>query len=165
MRRHALLAVRSGQRVNRSGRGIERDTESTSLRVQRLTVRGGRSRVAIGLRQREVAEGRHLTEEYERVAIVQIHGGELAAVEAQRFPRAAGNASHIGALPGPRVEHDAASTGPRCVPQTQQSGGQLFLRGRGAGIEEPLLVIPLCDRLTGLRLGDALGGAPGVLTE
>jgi len=96
---HALLAVGTGEGADRPSRLVDLDRESTRLGVECLAVRRRRTSVAIRFGQRQVAEGRHFAEQDERIAILEIDGGELAPVVAQGFPAAARHADDIGPLP------------------------------------------------------------------
>src|SRR5439155_657055 len=51
------------------------------------------------------------------------------------------------------------------APDPEQSPRQLLLQRRRGAVQEPPLVLPLRDRLPALRVGHALGRAPGVLAE
>ncbi len=163
---HALFAVGTGERVNRSSRGIELDREPSRLGIERLAVgRGRASGATVRLGEREVAERGDFAEQHERIAVVEIHGRELLAIEAERFAGAARYARDVGAIPWARIEDQAAPAGARRATEPQQTIAEVITRRGGARVDETLLVRPLRHGLARCRGADAFVRAPGVLAE
>src|SRR6267143_3102454 len=77
---HAFLAVRTGEGADRAARLVDLDRESSRRSVECLAVRGRRTRVAVRLGQRQVAEWGHLAEQDELVPVLEVHGRKLAPI-------------------------------------------------------------------------------------
>src|SRR5439155_1364486 len=86
---HALLAVGTGEGANRASRLVDLDRESSCLDFERLAVRRRLTGLAVRFGQRQVAEGRHVAEQDERVAILELYRRELVPAGACRFAPAA----------------------------------------------------------------------------
>ena len=141
------------------------DREAAGLRVDGLAIRGGGPGLAICFCQCEIAQGRHAPDEDERVAVFEVHGGQLPSFAGEPFAGACRDARHIRALPGSRVAHEPAPAGLGGAPEPEQPVAQQIMRGSRAGIDEAPLVLPLRHRLARCRVRDAFVGAPGVLAE
>src|SRR5437879_890549 len=82
---HALLPVRTGEGTDRASRLVDLDRESTRLGVECLAVRRRRTGFTIRFGQRQITEGRHLADQDERVAILEIDRRQLAPVVGERL--------------------------------------------------------------------------------
>src|SRR6266550_441177 len=141
---HALLAVRTGEGPDRATRRVELDRESSCLGVEGLAVGHRWTGFAVRFGQRQVAKRGDLAKQDERVAILEVDGRELAPVVGERFGGAAGNAADVGPLPGAGIEHQSATAGATRLTEAQQAIAQLIARRGNSGIDEALLVLPLC---------------------
>src|SRR6266566_5239989 len=118
---HALLAVRTGEGADRATRLVELDREPSRLGIEGLAVGRRWTGFAVRFGQRQVAKRGDLAEQDQRVAILEIDGRQLAPVVGERFGGAAGDADHVGPLPGAGIEHQAAAAGATGPAEPQQS--------------------------------------------
>ena len=143
----ALLVVGSGERPDRAAGGIELDLEATGACIERLAVGCGGPRLPIGFGQRHIAQGRHVAEQDEGVAVFEIDGREISALQGEGLTGASRDAGDVGALPRSGIEHQAAASRAGRSPEPQQAVAQQIAGRRGAGVDEAPLILPLGDGL------------------
>ena len=122
---------------------IDLHRESSGFGIERVAIRGWGPGCAVGFAQGEIAERRHLAEQDQRVAVVEIHRRQLAPLVREPLACAAFHARHVRAFPRSRIEHEAAAPRLRRAPQPEQRIAQQIARGSRPGVDEAPFVLPL----------------------